>query len=376
MYNDGRVGEEAKFIETLTHEHSDKLGYAFAPSFSLPKMLWLKRNEPQIYERTARFLHAGDYIIHKLTGEVYSDPSTSLKTGYDPLSEEWPEFIERDLGIERDKLPPVKKSGTIIGTITKETAQETGLPEGIPVCLGTTDGVASLIASGASSPGDWCSTLGTTLVVRGISEELVRDPLGRVYSHRHPDGWWMPGGASNIGGECLQKWFAGEDFAALDEQAQELLPIQILSYPLARKGERLPFLSADAEGFFEPVPQTLLSYYAACLQGVALTERWIWDLTHELGASVGSTVFAAGGGCKSALWMQLRADVTQKTLLVAAYPEAAAGAAILSASTHFGTLHTATKSMTQITQTYTPASNFYDELYTRFREVCAAVYSL
>jgi len=109
------------------------------------------------------------------------------------------------------------------------------------VVAGATDGTASFIASGAVAPGEWNSTLGTTLVVRGVSRELIKDPSGGVYCHAHPMGYWLPGGASSTGGECLKHSFPGEDWAALDREALARAPTALVVYPLARVGERLPF---------------------------------------------------------------------------------------------------------------------------------------
>ena len=210
MYNDTRAVAEADECNSAGNALTDKLGYKFASSFALPKILWLKRNEPQIFEQTACFSHAADYIVSRLTGNFrISDTSNALKTGYDPIDRRWPEFISSALGFPTHMLPQVIGPGLTIGKVSERCAQETGLAPGTPVVAGVTDGTAGFLASGAVKVGDWNSTIGTTLVLRGVSTKLVKDPQGRIYCHAHPQGNWLPGGASNVGAECLAKLFHG-----------------------------------------------------------------------------------------------------------------------------------------------------------------------
>lgn len=118
---------------------------------------------------------------------------------------------------------------------------------------------------------------GTTLTIKGVSAELVKDPIGRIYCHRHPEHGWLPGGASNTGGEILAQCFPDTDLATRDTRATGLVPTSLLVYPLVGHGERFPFVAPDAEGFIAGKPDLLLSnsdlIYGASLEGVALLER-------------------------------------------------------------------------------------------------------
>ncbi len=298
MYNDTRAVSETAECNSAGADLIVKLAYRFSASFALPKILWVKHNEPEIFEQ-AIFIHAADYIVGKLTGDfLTSDTSNALKTGYDLIDGRWPEFIEASLAIPAGKLPTVVSPGTIIGEVSDECARQTGLRRGTSVVAGVTDGTAGFLASGAVQIGDWNSTIGTTLVIRGVSSELIRDPLGRIYNHAHPDGYWLPGGASNCGAECLQQLFQGRDLDQLNAYVPQYSPTALLVYPLVRIGERLPFVDPQAEGFIVGEPRDSRELYAAYLEGVGYVERWCYELLGDLGAEIGDTIYTTGGGAQ------------------------------------------------------------------------------
>ncbi|MCK4326090.1 hypothetical protein KAW55_04990, partial [bacterium] len=123
MYNDNRAVEEARLVNEAGENLVAKLGYQFKPSFALSKILWMKKHEPKIYNRTKKFIHATDFIIGKLTGNYStSDTSNALKTGYDLIDKRWPRFISRDLEIPHRLFPEVVPPGTPIGSISPECA--------------------------------------------------------------------------------------------------------------------------------------------------------------------------------------------------------------------------------------------------------------
>lgn len=375
MYNDSRAVAEAQRLHRVGARLERKLGYQFQPSFSLAKILWLQRHEPHLYRQTDKFLHAADWLVGKLTGHfTHSDYSNALKTGYDLVDLEWPGWFESQLGLPAIRLPQVVPPGQPIATVSLVAAAETGLAAGTPVISGATDGTAAFLASGADGYGAWNSTLGTTLVVRGISPHLVRDPQGRIYCHRHPDGPWLPGGASNVGGECLATLFAQEEWSLLDQKALALSPTQALVYPLARQGERLPFVDPQASAFAVGSIRSREEQYTACLEGVAFVERWIFELIESLGAPLKPPLWATGGGARSQPWLQLRANVLQQPLIRPKYPEAAFGAAILAAAgAHFGRVKEAVRAMVQPYWQIEPdptKSDLYTERYQAFREEC------
>ncbi len=359
MYHDNRSVEEAQLANVAGAELTRSLGYKFNSAFGLPKILWLKRNEPRTFGSTARFIHAADWLVGMLSAGSYSvsDNSNALKTGYDLVEERWPDFIQHELGIPVDMLPCVQTPGVAAGEVSRPAAAETCLPSGTMVTLGATDGTASFVASGASQPGDANGTIGTTLVVRQVTEELIKDPLGRIYSHRHPDGWWLPGGASNAGGEFMKLLFGDVDPVEMDTLVSEMLPTSLIVWPCVRQGERLPMFSPKVEGFVLGNPSDRRELYAAYMEGVALAERWTFEILNEMGAGGLRQVFSAGGASGSDVWMQIRADTLGVPVVRAAYPSAAVGAAVIGASReYFHSLSEAAAKMVRLEQTYMPRS--------------------
>ncbi|BER92389.1 MAG: D-ribulokinase [Candidatus Atribacteria bacterium] len=376
MYNDTRAKEEAFLINQFAKTFIENLGYKFGASFALSKVLWIKRNEPSIFEQTRFFIHPTDFINAKLTGEWgISDISNCLKMGYDLINNCWPEFIEKDLGIPLCKLPKVVPTGEVIGTVSKEVADELGLSPKTLVVAGATDGTAAFYASGAHGLGDLSSTLGTTLVLRGISKSLIRDPRGRIYCHRHPEGMWLPGGASNTGGECLQKLFPGEEYRAWDRKVSESvsLPTGIVFYPLMREGERLPFSCQEARSFKIGKENTQEELYAACLEGVGYVERFAIELLERLGVDKVKKIFASGSGAKSELWCRIRASISGLPLCVPASEEAAMGACVIASAQYWGGISKAVREMIRIEKVFEPdpaLQEAYQEKYACFVEEC------
>lgn len=377
MYNDSRSHALVAEVRQAARELEAKLGYAFGASFGLPKILWLMRERPDIAARAARFIHATDFIVGRLTGEYgITNSSDALKSGYDLIDGAWPAFIERDLGVPLAKLPAVVAPGTFVSRVSGQAAAETGLARGTPVYGGATDGTAAQIASGAVEPGAWNTSLGTTLVVKGITRALLLDPLGRIYSHRHPEGWWMPGGASNTGAEWIVREHPGRDLKQLDAAAAERLPTRLVRYPLARTGERFPFVRPQASGFTAAAHADAVldevEAFAAGLEGTAMLERLAYDTLSGIGAAVGDRIHATGGSARSEVWLRIRASVLKRTLVRPRVSETAMGAAMLAASgCWFGSLTRAAQAMAQadlLVEPDAPLSSAYEEKYQRFLE--------
>lgn len=375
MYNDVRAIEESETVQSAGEQVAGKLGYSFQPSFALPKVLWIKRHEPDVFSHTACFLHAADLIVSRLSGGAFaSDTSNALKSGYDLIDGEWPPFIEDRLGIPLSLFPQVMTPGQPVATVSAEAAEQTGLPAGAKIVAGCTDGTAAFIASGAADPGDVNTNLGTTLVVRAVSEQLIHDPEGRVYSHLHPEGWWLPGGASSSGGEVVLQTF-GSRAEALERDVPKHLPTDLLVYPLARTGERLPFVDAEATGFVVGLPTSDAEHLAAMMEGGGYLERWIFEVLEDLGTTELQNVYVTGGAAKSETWLSVRASILGLQLQRPAVAESAFGAAILAASGKLGGVSVATRAMVRPDVTIDPDPGLqaaYEERYLRFRGACAA----
>ncbi len=332
MYDDTRATEEACRANEAGGAIWPSLGYRMQPSWALPKLLWLLREHRDVMPR-ARLAHQTDFINHRLAGrEVPSDSSNALKTGYDLVREAWPYEVLDALGVPDQIMPAVVRSGTQLGTVCSEAAALTGIPAGTPIIAGMTDGCAAQMGAGALDVGSWNSVLGTTLVLKGVTRELLRDPAGMVYSHRSPDGNWLPGGASSTGAGILTKQFPGRDLDGLSAQAAEHEPAGVIAYPLVSRGERFPFSAPAAEGFVLGEPSDEIDLFAALLQGVAFIERLCFDYLDMLGSPLSGNLSLTGGAARNRYWCQLRADILGRPVHLPENAEAALGMAMLAAS--------------------------------------------
>src|SRR5690606_7664968 len=115
---------------------------------------------------------------------------------------------------------------------------------------------------GAVNIGDWNTTIGTTLVLKGVTSNEIKDPSGAIYCHRHPDGYWMPGGASNTGADWISRLFGDENIDQLTASVNKQIPSKYLAWPLMQKGERFPFVAPQATGF-APADLTPLQLFTA-----------------------------------------------------------------------------------------------------------------
>ncbi len=387
MYNDGRASEQAARLNEAGTETLAQLGYRFNASFGLAKILWLGEREPEILERTACILHQADTITAELTGgpqcgvPYTSDESNALKSGYDILERRWPAYLS-DAGVDVSKLPKVVAIGETIGTVSQETAQRFGLPRACRVVGGMSDGTAACVASGARRVGDVNTTLGSTIVWKMVASSLVCDPAGRLYSHRHPGGWYLPGGAGNSGGESIRHLFQdrteGDVDALLAQLANELsdsAPCGALTYPLPCPGERFPFVDAAFEPFSTVDREDLPALYRSCLQGIACVERWGYEVGKELGAEVDGEVWTTGKGAALDGWMRIRADLLNRPVCRVACPESAYGSALVAAMNvwHDGSWDAAADGLIRAEFRCEPRPEHRqasEEYYGRFRKEC------
>jgi sugar (pentulose or hexulose) kinase len=367
MYDDTRAVEEARRVNEVGVAVWASLGYRMQPSWALPKLLWLLREYSDLVPGS-RLTHQADFINRRLVGrEVSTDSSSALKTGYELVHDTWPHEILAALGVPEEIMPDVVRPGTQIGTVAAEAAAITGIPEGTPVIAGMTDSCAAQIGAGALSVGSWNSVLGTTLVLKGVTQELIRDPLGVVYSHRSPDGGWLPGGASSTGAGVLTARFPGRDLDALSKQAATREPASVIAYPLVSRGERFPFTAPEAEGFVLGEPTDEIDLYAALLQGVAFIERLCFDYLDMAGAPTNGDLRLTGGGARSRYWCQLRADILGRQVSIPENAEAALGMAVLAAASGRRVSEVASE-MVRVCEVIDPRagwSEWFREPYTR-----------
>jgi xylulokinase len=371
LYDDGRGVEIAEELNNQGGAQSTRLG----PSFSLVKAAWVKRQEPALWERTRYVLHPADWLTGKLSGEFgISDFTNALKLGYDPESSSWTGSV-RAAGLLDHRLPEVRRPGEPIGQVSSVAAAQAGLPPRTPVLAGATDGMASVIASGASRCGDANTTLGTTLVWKVLHDGKPGARSG-IYFHLHPGGLWVPGAASNTGLGSVRTPGSAASGEEMDRRAAHYFPTSVVCYMLSGQGERFPFAHPKAESFLEGNPRDAGESYAAQLQSIGFVERWGYEILESCAIKVGDRIFSTGAAARSPVLSQLRANILGRTVVQPRYPTAAFGAAILAATdaVFSGNIFHAIQSMTSILESYHPSADLVpalDEIYKSFREACA-----
>jgi sugar (pentulose or hexulose) kinase len=319
MYDDADTGDLAARIKELAPRESAAHG---ATSPAARALEWAK------LPRLHCILHQADWINGCLGATDWrTDENNALKTGYDPVSRGWPDWL-REFGLSPGILPEVVPVGTPIGQVSAQAAIALGIPEGITIAAGTTDGCATFLASGATEPGEASTALGSTLVLKLLSDRPIFAPELGIYSHRIGDTW-LAGGASNCGGKALLQHFSEEQLAALESALDPTKPTGTDYYPLPSVGERFPVSDPHLAPRLTPRPADDAQFLQGIYEAFARVEQTGYAKLAELGGPALRNVRHAGGGAKSAAWMTLRAQALCVPQLPAWSEEAAAGAARL-----------------------------------------------
>ncbi|HSU30356.1 MAG TPA: xylulokinase [Bryobacteraceae bacterium] len=306
--------------------------------FTLPKLLWVRDNEPRKFEAVRKILLPKDYPRFKLTGEFATDVSDASGTAlFDVVHRNWSEQMVSGLGLDRGILPKAYESREVTGRVTAAAADETGLSEGTPVVAGAGDQAASAIGNGITETGTVSCTIGTSGVVFAYLDKPAYDPQGRVHTFCHaiPNVWHVMGVTQGAG--LSLQWFRnrfapGVEYDDLTAEAT-LSPAGAhgLFWLPYLMGERTPHLDANARGAW--IGLTAKHQRAdlgrAILEGVCYSQKDGLQIIEELGANP-SLVRLSGGGAKSPFWHQLFADIFDKRVVTLQTQEGSAyGAALL-----------------------------------------------
>ncbi|WP_210527376.1 FGGY-family carbohydrate kinase [Rubellimicrobium arenae] len=305
-----RIGAEAILSRAGTSLTSQAVG---------PKVLWLQRNEPETWVRTARLHTSTSFILERLTGVHAMDrySAASWAPLYDMEAGDWGEDL---FGIcHRRQLPRLLWTTEIAGGVRRDAAEATGLPEGTPVTVGTIDAAAEAVSVGVTRPGDLMLMYGSTVYVIEITAERVRDARLWTSPWLFPGPWAAQAGLATSG--TLTQWFREVIAPGLprDEAFTTLAAEAEASPPGARgliclpyfSGERTPIHDPRARGVFfgMDLTHTRGDLYRACLEGIAAATRHIVDTYREAGAAP-SRVMAVGGGTRTGVWLQATSDLT------------------------------------------------------------------
>ncbi|WP_315784607.1 MULTISPECIES: FGGY-family carbohydrate kinase [unclassified Bradyrhizobium] len=320
MYNDARAVDEARRIAAVAPPESG----AHGTSSPLAKLLHLLAST----SGARRAVHQADWIAGRLAGHHgVSDENNALKLGYDPVRREWPPWIDQ-LGVPRDVLPSILVPGTPFADIDPAIARSLGLSPSTRIVAGTTDGVAAFIATGADTPGDAVTSLGTTLVVKLVATQPIFAADQGVYSHRLGDKW-LAGGASNSGGAALLAHFTTDAMDRMTPLLRPDEPTGLDYYPLQKPGERFPIADPALAPRITPRPAEDHRFFQALLEGIAGVEALAYRRLHALGAPALRRVISIGGGARNEAWTDIRRRIVGVPVSAAAQTEASYGTALL-----------------------------------------------
>lgn len=350
LWCDGRTAAERDIIEERVG--ADKLLSITAnpaiASFTAAKLLWVERNEPQIYQKIKHVLLPKDYIRYKLCGVFATEVSDASGTQWlDIKNRCWSKEVLSILNVPEEWLPKMYESPEITGTITAQTAQATGLPVGLPVAGGGGDNACAAVGTGVVEDSKAFTTIGTSGVLFAHTSEMRLDPGGRVHTFccAVPGEWHVMGvtQAAGLSVQWLRNTLCTEEaaeadkrgidsYALLDELA-ETAPIGAnhLLYLPYLMGERTPHLDPNARGVFFGLSaiHTKADMIRAVLEGVSYSLKDCQTILEAMGVKT-TDMTACGGGAKSGFWRQMLADLYECPVkLLQSNEGAALGAAIL-----------------------------------------------
>ncbi len=325
MYHDMRARDEVTKLSTIAPREFP----VHCPSSALSKLLYLQQ-QPGM-EKACYALHQADWVAGKLCGQYgVSDENNCLKLGYDVRQRCWPDWFDA-LDINKRLLPRVVSPGTAIGTIDRIVGQQLGLHPDTAVVAGTTDGVAAFLASGAKQVGEAATSLGSTLVIKLLSDQYINSWEHGLYSHRIHDKW-LVGGASNCGGAVVLQYFTKQQLKTMTPQLNPQQPTGLNYYPLPSQGERFPINDPDKQPLLTPRPDDDVKFLQGILEGIADVEARSYQLLSELGAPYPTTVYSVGGGSCNQYWSEMREQRLSVPVKNAAHQQAAYGVALLARS--------------------------------------------
>lgn len=358
--------------------------------FTFPKLLWLRENEPENWEKVRTVLLPKDYIRLKLSGAKATDVADSSGTLYfDVQNRKWSNEILSAFEIDESILPEVFESIEVTGKISQSAADETGLQAGTLVIAGAGDNAAGAIGMGIVESGKVSATIGTSGVIFAVSDAPRLDLKGRIHTlcHAIPNRWHNTGVTLAAG--LSLKWFRENfgDGKSFDELVKDAEKVQSgsdgaiwLPYLM---GERAPHLDPNARAAFVGITasHTKAHFTRAVMEGVAFSLRDSLEIFKESGIEV-SSVRLGGGGAKSKLWQQIQADIYGHPIELIEMDEGAAfGAAILAGvgTGHWQTVDEACQNSIRVIKTIEPnlaSAEKLNHLYEGYKSLYSKLKSL
>ena len=366
------------------------------PYFTACKLLWVRENEPEVYEKIFKILLPKDYIRLKLTGNFATDVTDASGTLFLNVRErKWSSEMLDCLDVDQTILPDCVESSEVTGKVTKKAAERTGLRAGIPVVGGAGDQAAQAVGNGVIEEGLVVCTMGTSGVVFVPTDTIKADSQGRVdsFCHAVPGKWHVMGVMNSAAGSL--RWFE-ENFAAWERDEAKKKGVNVYEILIEKAsrvpagseklfflpylaGERHPHCDPNARGVFFGLhlSHTKAHVIRSILEGVAYGFRDCLEVIKKLGIRV-HEIRVTGGGAKSKLWREIQANVSGEQIVTTNAPDGAAyGAAILASVgvKVYESVKEACSQLVKIDNRLIPNVNETDK-YTQFFKIYQSLYPL
>jgi D-xylulose kinase len=377
VWMDNRAQQEAEILsKEFPRQQSYKITgqVSIVPTWPASKILWIRRNEPQLFAKTAKILLIEDYFIHRMTGKYVAEGSLLCSTVYwDIVEKTWWTDMLRFLEVDEGQLPDIRESGEPVGKVHPEVAKELGVSADMVVCTGALDQAAGTIGVGNIKPGVFSENTGAALAICATVDRPFVDPTGRMPCHYHamPDTYMAH--TFTTGGMVL-KWYR-DMFCQPEIQVGKLSgmdPYEVLSMEASKvapgaegltmlphlQGAMAPEDNPKAKGVFYGITlrHTKAHFARAILEAIASIVKRNIQAVEDLNIKV-AEIRCLGGGSKSPVWNQIKADLIGKPVVTMQGEEAACLGAAMVAGVGIGmfkSLEEATSKMVKIKKRFQP----------------------
>ena len=391
LWNDGRTIEETDYLNQVIGK--DKLSaytanVAFA-GFTAPKILWVKKHEPENFTKIAKIMLPKDYLAYRLSGTFCTDVSdASGMLLFDVQHKCWSKKMMEICGVKEGQLAQIFESYEVVGTLKPELAKEFGLSEDVKIAAGAGDNAAAAVGTGTVGDGSCNISLGTSGTIFISSEKFGVDENNALHSFAHADGHFHLMGCMLSAASC-NKWWMDEILKTKDylgEQkgidVKELGKNHVFFLPYLM-GERSPHNDPNARGTFigMTMDTTREDITQAVLEGVVFGLRDSFEVAKNLGIQIERTKIC-GGGAKSRLWRQMVADILNVKVDIPKSEEGPSmGGAMLAAVAcgEYASVEEAAMKIVKVVDTVEPIpenATRYEEQYQKFRKIYPTVKEL
>ena len=385
LWNDGRTGEETAYLNTTIgkeklSEYTANIAFA---GFTAPKLLWVRKHEPENFARIAKIMLPKDYLAYRLTGVFCTDMSdASGMLLFDVKNRRWSREMCEICGIAPSQLAKCYESYETVGTVLPQVARELGVPASVKVAAGAGDNAAAAVGTGTVGDNRCNISLGTSGTIFLSSKKFGVDSNNALHSFAHADGNYHLMGCMLSAASC-NKWWMDDitgrgDYGAEQKDITDLGENHVFFLPYLM-GERSPHNNPDARGVLigMSMDTTRADMTQAVLEGVAFALRDSLEVAKSLGLRIESTRIC-GGGAKSPLWKRIVANVLNlKVEMIEVEEGPALGGAMLAAVAcgEFGSVEEAAEKLVKVTDAIEPEPELaekYERQYRKFREIYPA----